>query len=294
MSSLETRTCYVMQIVDTSSCYTAIKEETSDSEEAINKDNSASSVTSTCFEKCSPVSVYIKSISEFPLSSGILSFSIVDAAVRRYKCANDNYMCEELDDYDEETSSIYCVVVHMYVIQAKSMQECHILYQPNVPENVDVRSTISSSDTSALSRSNTSDKSVPNTNENNERTIDDEDDEVEVLQNEKEVKELSCNIPLIKEEFSANKQNALELLLDIASSSNVSSTVNIATSSGGSTVVAVAAAAAAAPSVIATENKVDSRNPSPKVSTANKSYPQLNLMTPDAFTSTSSTNNGMN
>ncbi|XP_065357524.1 enhancer of mRNA-decapping protein 4 homolog [Calliphora vicina] len=293
VSSLETRTCYVMQIINTSSCYPAIKEETSDNEESINKDTSGSSVaSSSTSQMSSPVVVYIKSISEFPLSSGILSFSIVDAAVRRYKCSNDNYMCEELDDYDEETSSIYCVVVHMYVVQAKSMQECHILYQPSVPENADVKSTMSSSDTSAVSRSNTSNKTLPsNASESNERTDDDDDDDVKVLHNENDMEELTRNIPLIKDEFTGNKQNALELLLDIASSSNVSSTGNITSSSGGSTVVAVAAAAAAAPSVIATENNVDSRNPSPKVATSNKNYPQLNLMTPDAFTSTSSANN---
>ncbi|XP_037810826.1 enhancer of mRNA-decapping protein 4 homolog [Lucilia sericata] len=291
VSSLETRTCYVMQIINTSSCYPAIKEETSDSEEVVNKDNSGSTVaSSSTSQMTTPAVVYIKSISEFPLSSGILSFSIVDAAVRRYKCSNDNYMCEELDDYDEETSSIYCVVVHMYVVQAKSMQECHILYQPSVPENSDVKSTMSSSDTSAVSRNNISNKALAsNASENNERT--DDDDDVEVIRNESEVEELTRNIPLIKDEFSGNKQNALELLLDIASSSNVSSTANIASSSAGSTVVAVAAAAAAAPSVIATENNADSRNPSPKVSTSNKNYPQLNLMTPDAFTSTSSSNN---
>lgn len=292
VSSLETRTCYVMQIVNTSSCYPAIKEETSDNEEVTNKDTSGSSIASASSQISTPASVYIKSISEFPLSSGILSFSIVDAAVRRYKCSNDNYMCEELDDYDEESSSIYCVVVHMYIVQAKSMQECNILYQPTVPENADVKSTMSSSDSSAVNRSIASNKTLPsNVSENNERTDDDDEgDDVEVIRSDKQLGEL----PLIKDEFTANKPNALELLMDMASSSNMSSTsANITSSTAGSTVVAVAAAAAAAPSVIATENKVDSRNPSPKISATNKNYPQLNLMTPDAFTSTSSANNGI-
>ncbi|KAM7354487.1 enhancer of mRNA-decapping protein 4 homolog Ge-1 isoform 1-T2 [Cochliomyia hominivorax] len=290
VSSLETRTCYVMQIVNTSNCYTAIKEETSDNGEAINNDTSGSSITSSSSQISTLTSVYIKSISEFPLSSGILSFSIVDAAVRRYKCSNDNYMCEELDDYDEETSSIYCVVVHMYVVQAKSMQECHILYQPSVPENADVKSTISSSDSNAVNRSNTTNKSLSsNVIESSERRDDNVDvEDVEVIRKEHKVAELTCIMPLIKDEFSENKSNPLELLMDTASTSNKisSSSANITSSSGGSTVVAVAAAAAAAPSVIATENKSDSRNATPKIASTNKNYPQLNLMTPDAFTST--------
>lgn len=87
---------------------------------------------------------YIKSISEFPLSSPILSFGIVDAAVRKYKCAfNDSYLIDELDDYDEENHLLYCVVIHMFLVQPKSVQECHVLYQPSVSEASDVASTIS-------------------------------------------------------------------------------------------------------------------------------------------------------
>lgn len=87
---------------------------------------------------------YIKSISEFPLSSPILSFGIVDAAVRKYKCAfNDSYLIDELDDYDEDNHLLYCVVIHMFLVQPKSVQECHVLYQPTVSEASDVASTIS-------------------------------------------------------------------------------------------------------------------------------------------------------
>lgn len=86
---------------------------------------------------------YIKSISEFPMGSSILSYHIVDAAVRRYKCAfNDSYLLEELDDYDEENHSLYCVVLNMYLVQPKSVQECHVLYQPTVDEDADVRSSL--------------------------------------------------------------------------------------------------------------------------------------------------------
>jgi len=76
---------------------------------------------------------FIKSIAEFPLSSPILSFRIADASIRKYKCAlSDTYLIDELDDYDEENNSLYCVAVHMYLVQPKSVQECHVLYQPSV------------------------------------------------------------------------------------------------------------------------------------------------------------------
>lgn len=89
---------------------------------------------------------YIKSVAGFPLSSSILSFAIVDAAVRRYKCgSSDYYLIEELNDFDEENNSLYCAAIHMYLVQPKSVQECTLLYQPLFCEatNVDVRSTIS-------------------------------------------------------------------------------------------------------------------------------------------------------
>lgn len=89
---------------------------------------------------------YIKSVAGFPLSSSILSFAIVDAAVRRYKCgSSDFYLIEELNDFDEENNSLYCAAINMYLVQPKSVQECTLLYQPLFCEttNVDVRSTIS-------------------------------------------------------------------------------------------------------------------------------------------------------
>lgn len=90
---------------------------------------------------------YIKSISEFALSSSILSFGIIDATVRKYKCAyNDIYLLEELDDYDEDTLNRYCVVIHLYLVQPKSVQECHVLYQPSVSINADVGSSLSASE----------------------------------------------------------------------------------------------------------------------------------------------------
>lgn len=86
--------------------------------------------------------VFIKSIAEFHLSSPILSFGICNAAVRRYKCAlSDNYLIDELEDYDEENNSLYCVVLRLFMIQPKSVQECHILYQPALSESAELLST---------------------------------------------------------------------------------------------------------------------------------------------------------
>lgn len=98
-------------------------------------------------ENQNPPSAFIKSVSEFPLSSPILSFGIIDAAVRRYKCNyNDNYLLDEMDEYDEECNSLYCVVIRMYLVGPKSLQECRVLYQPSVPLSADVQSTLSGSD----------------------------------------------------------------------------------------------------------------------------------------------------
>ncbi len=129
-----------------------------------NVQNSDSTVTSTVttensleldkkVENRNSPSAFIKSISEFPLSSPILSFGIVDAEVRRYKCNyNDNYLLDDMEEYDEESNSLVCVVIRMYLVQPKSVQECRVLYQPTVPICTDVASTLSGSykDTSSI------------------------------------------------------------------------------------------------------------------------------------------------
>lgn len=87
---------------------------------------------------------YIKSVSEFPVSLPILSFGIVDASVRKYKCAyDDNYLLDELDDYDDDDINRYCVVIHMFSVQPKSVQECHVLFQPSLSLEAMVGSTLS-------------------------------------------------------------------------------------------------------------------------------------------------------
>lgn len=79
------------------------------------------------------------------MSSPVLSFGIVDAAIRKYKCGNtDGFFIEEMEDYDEENNCLYCVVIKMFIVQPKSLQECHIFYQPTLFESdTEVKSTLS-------------------------------------------------------------------------------------------------------------------------------------------------------
>lgn len=129
LTDANTRNLYVMQIVQTD-------------DEMKNGDNEAGAVSST--NGATKPLAFIKSITEFPLSSSILSFGIVDATVRKYKCAyNDVYLLEELDDYDDDSVNRYCVVIHLFLVQPKSVQECHVLYQPTLSINADVGSSVS-------------------------------------------------------------------------------------------------------------------------------------------------------
>lgn len=87
----------------------------------------------------------IRSVAKFPLASPILSFGIASVGVRRYRCAmSDAYLISEMDDYDEESNSLYCVALRMIFVQPKSVQECNLLYQPLVNSNTEIQSSFSS------------------------------------------------------------------------------------------------------------------------------------------------------
>lgn len=86
--------------------------------------------------------VFVKSIAEFPLASSVLSYAISNASIRRLKCAlSDNYLIDELEDYDEENNSSYCVVLRLFMILPESVQECHILYQSALNESSEIINT---------------------------------------------------------------------------------------------------------------------------------------------------------
>lgn len=68
----------------------------------------------------------VSTISEFRLPYPILSFGIVDAGVRKVRPTGESLedLCP-LDDENEEQ-----LVIRMYLVQPKSLQECHIAFQP--------------------------------------------------------------------------------------------------------------------------------------------------------------------
>lgn len=98
--------------------------------------------------------VFVKSIAEFHLASTILSYAISNASIRRYKCAlSENYLIDELEDFDEENNSLYCVVLKLFAILPESVQECHILYQTalNQSSSADVSDVVLDQETASSS-----------------------------------------------------------------------------------------------------------------------------------------------
>lgn len=79
----------------------------------------------------SETSAYVCSASEFLLPYPILSFGIVDAGLRKFKSSSLEDLCNE-DGDDEPQQFVQAVVVRMYLVQPKSLQECHIAFQPPV------------------------------------------------------------------------------------------------------------------------------------------------------------------
>lgn len=69
----------------------------------------------------------VSTVSEFLLPYPILSFGIVDAVLRKIRSSG-----ESLEDLDEEIDE-ECdehLVIFMYLVQPKSLQECHIVFKP--------------------------------------------------------------------------------------------------------------------------------------------------------------------
>lgn len=88
--------------------------------------------------------VLVKTISCFNLSSPILSYGINCASIKKSKCAiNDNFLIDELEDYEEEsTSSVNCVQLDLYMVQPKSVQQCCIRYQPALNQAAEVLGSV--------------------------------------------------------------------------------------------------------------------------------------------------------
>lgn len=115
LSNIETKVFYVLQVTNPESLESSSDKEKNGNQKVANKKK-----------------ILIKYITEFPLSSSILSFSIIDATLKKYKCGslNDSSHMDEIEDYDDENNAVYCVVIRTLIIQPKSVQECNILYQP--------------------------------------------------------------------------------------------------------------------------------------------------------------------
>ncbi|OAD54594.1 Enhancer of mRNA-decapping protein 4, partial [Eufriesea mexicana] len=68
----------------------------------------------------------ITTISEFLLPYPILSFGIVDAGLRKIRPIDESL--ENLCPCEEDTEEL--LVIRMYLVQPKSLQECHIAFKP--------------------------------------------------------------------------------------------------------------------------------------------------------------------
>lgn len=106
-------------------------------------------------------------ISEFFLQSPILSYGIVDAGVRKLKCSastEDLYQLQDGID-TEDGGNFVAVIIRMYVVQPKSLQECRIVYQPHYSSSTSILSNNSDlvfRDGIDLNKSDTEESLKPN------------------------------------------------------------------------------------------------------------------------------------
>lgn len=68
----------------------------------------------------------VSTVSEFLLPYPILSFGIVDAGQRKIRPTGESL--EDLCPSDEEIEEQ--LIIHMYLVQPKSLQECHVAFKP--------------------------------------------------------------------------------------------------------------------------------------------------------------------
>lgn len=87
--------------------------------------------------------VFVKTVAKFNLSSPILSYGISSASIKKSKSAmSDNYMIDEMEDYDEENNAApLCVQLDMVLVQPKSVQQCCVKYQAALNQSAKVMAT---------------------------------------------------------------------------------------------------------------------------------------------------------
>lgn len=91
------------------------------------------------YTNCKDSVASIISISEFLLPYPILSFGIVDAGLQRFKSNNLEEVCN--DENDEE--SVLGVLITMYLVQPKSLQDGQISFIPPKPGSFDTSKLLS-------------------------------------------------------------------------------------------------------------------------------------------------------
>lgn len=70
--------------------------------------------------------VSFKSVGEFSLSSSILSLNIAGATKGKYNCGR---LEDDVDECEEEANPMFGVMIQMFLVQPKSVQECQVFFQ---------------------------------------------------------------------------------------------------------------------------------------------------------------------
>nr|CAD7426114.1 unnamed protein product [Timema monikensis] len=72
---------------------------------------------------------YVSSVIEFLLPCSMLSFGVVDASIRKFKSCESFSLEDVCEDGVDDPDCVDAVVVTLYLVQPKSLQDCHIVYQ---------------------------------------------------------------------------------------------------------------------------------------------------------------------
>lgn len=106
----------------------------------------------------------VSHVSEFLVSSPILSFCIVSASVKKYTYSQSvNDIVIEDEDVTDEVSNEEAVAVNMFIVQPKNFRECTVVFQPEKLKTVDY--TVKTSGNSSMTELNGKTSEKEDTNE---------------------------------------------------------------------------------------------------------------------------------
>ncbi|XP_035773985.1 enhancer of mRNA-decapping protein 4 homolog isoform X1 [Anopheles albimanus] len=224
---------------------------------------------------------HIVSIAEYPVSTPILSFSILYATARTHKFA-DSYQMRMLDDDDEEGLMQNSMVLRMFLLQPNSVQNCMLVYNAVPEEEIE-----------PVLADNSDDEKVAADDEEPEDNLSEEEEEDEEAGMDKgrtvpasSSKESTVSVSSSKEEDEEEEREEEEQDKNEDDSGGLSGKPHLAAIDR--TVVAAvkklndamrSQSELSAPSVDSTPNGAALGATSTPVVTANK----VNLMTPDSF-----------